>query len=286
MLNARRKRYIEALNRLQDDGFVNVVSLILSVPIERKGMGLLNRTITGGGANGFRTKQRPKHNGIDFNAGPHAQGYAPEVNFLAHNARCTRSELHGSYGNVVDITHTIPCRVKGIGKTSQVTFRFAHLHNRNVKKGDTVPLWAKLGTLGQTGNAAGAHLHFEVWVDGKRINPHDLSYLVPTVENLTIHVVRSGDTYGKISNMYGVPVVSLRKWNGWPDAKIPVGAHMWLVKPPEYPVPEPDLPDRPDEPPHPIEPEPEDTAAQIEALESHVAALSAKLQAIKKILEE
>lgn len=284
MLEARKQRYIEALGRLQKGGFVNIVSLILSVPIERKGMGLLNRCITGKGKNGYRTKERPNHNGIDFNAGPYAEGYAPEVNFLGHGAKCTRSEMHSSYGNVVDITATIPCKVKGKAKTAKVTYRFAHLHNRKVKQGDTVPLWAELGKVGQTGNASGAHLHFEVWVDGVRINPHELDYLSPTMDKPTTHVVLPGDTYGKISVLYGVPVADLRRWNGWPDTQIPIGAVMWLVEPPQEPVPEPELPDRPPDPPHPVEPEPEVSVAEFESLKAQVAELAAKLEAMKQAL--
>lgn len=284
MLNTRIQRYIDAIDRLQNDGFVNIVSLILSVPIERKGMGLLSRCITGKGANGYRTKERPTHNGIDFNAGPHAEGYAPEINFLARNAKCTRSEMHNSYGNVVDITATIPCRVKGKAKTAKVTFRYAHLHNRKVKKGDSVPLWAELGKVGQTGNAHGAHLHFEVWVDGKRINPHDLDYLAPTLDKPTTHVVQKGETYGKISVRYGVSIADLRKWNGWPDTEIPTGAIMWLVEPPAESVPDPAPPERPDEPPHPVEPEPVISLEEFEQLKQQVQDIEAKLAAVKKAL--
>jgi len=284
VLNTRIQRYIDAIDRLQNGGFVNIVSLILSVPIERKGMGLLPRCITGKGANGYRTKERPTHNGIDFNAGPHAEGYAPEINFLARNAKCTRSEMHNSYGNVVDITATIPCRVKGKAKTAKVTFRYAHLHNRKVKKGDSVPLWAELGKVGQTGNAHGAHLHFEVWVDGKRINPHDLDYLAPTLDKPTTHVVQKGETYGKISVRYGVSIADLRKWNGWPDTEIPTGAIMWLVEPPAESVPDPAPPERPDEPPHPVEPEPVISLEEFEQLKQQVGDIEAKLAAVKKAL--
>lgn len=283
MLKARKKRYIDALNRLQNEGYVNVVSLILSVPIERKGMSLLNRCITGKGKNGYRTKERPTHNGIDFNAGPYAEGYAPEVNFLADNAICTRSEQHSSYGNVVDVTATIPCKVKGKAKTAKVTFRYAHLHNRAVKKGDKVALWAELGKVGQTGNANGAHLHFEVWVDGSRINPHDLDYLSPTAAKPTYHIVKKGDTYAKVGKKYGVPVADLRRWNGWPDKEIPIGAKMWLVEPAKEPVPEPELPDRPEDPPHPVETD-DVSREEYEALLERVAGVEGKLKAVKSAL--
>lgn len=284
MLHARKERYIGALTRLASDGYVNVVSLILSVPIERKNMGLLTRCITGKGANDYRTPQRPNHSGIDFNAGPHAEGYAPEVNFLANNAQVTRSDFSSSYGNVVDITATIPCRVKGKVSTGKVTFRYAHLHTRAVKKGDTVPLWAELGKLGKTGDAHGAHLHFEVWVDGKRINPHDLDYLAPTMDKPITHIVKEGETYGKISVLYGVPIADLRKWNGWPDTQIPIGATMWLVEPPKESAPNPEPPIRPEEPPHPVEPEPIVSQEDFELLKQRVQEIEAKLAVVKKAL--
>lgn len=49
----------------------------------------------------------------------------------------------------------------------------------------------------------------------------------------TQHKVQPGDTYGRISGMYGVSIANLRKWNGWADTQIPVGAMMWLVEPPK-----------------------------------------------------
>lgn len=37
------------------------------------------------------------------------------------------------------------------------------------------------------------------------------------------HVIKRGDTYGSLSKKYGTSVAQLRKWNKWPDTKIPVG---------------------------------------------------------------
>lgn len=49
---------------------------------------------------------------------------------------------------------------KASGSTGSYT-----LKTKTVKKGDT------LGYIGMTGNASGVHLHFEVWKNGKRIDP-------------------------------------------------------------------------------------------------------------------
>lgn len=40
----------------------------------------------------------------------------------------------------------------------------------------------------------------------------------------TYMTVRAGNTYWAWSQKYGVSVAQLRKWNKWPDRKIPVGA--------------------------------------------------------------
>ena len=59
------------------------------------------------------------------------------------------------YGNYVQVDHLIN------GKKFRTVY--AHLHSKPlVKKGDIVKQGQKLGTMGNTGNSFGAHLHFEI----------------------------------------------------------------------------------------------------------------------------
>lgn len=68
----------------------------------------------------------------------------------------------GSYGNYVMLEH-------GNG----VRTLYAHIKygTIKVKKGDIVEQGQVLGYMGASGNAYGAHLHFEVRVNGKQVNP-------------------------------------------------------------------------------------------------------------------
>ena len=54
---------------------------------------------------------------------------------------------------------------------------YAHLspNSRTVAKGDKVSQGQVLGIVGTTGNSTGLHLHFEVRINGKCVNP--LPYL-------------------------------------------------------------------------------------------------------------
>lgn len=69
-----------------------------------------------------------------------------------------------SYGNMIRIKHA-PYK----GKTLQT--RYAHLSSYCVKFGQQVKEGELIGYSGVTGNVFGAHLHFEVILNGKRTNP-------------------------------------------------------------------------------------------------------------------
>lgn len=69
-----------------------------------------------------------------------------------------------SYGNMVRIRHADY-------KSKTLQTRYAHLSSYCVKYGQRVKEGEIIGYSGVTGNVFGAHLHFEVILNGKRTNP-------------------------------------------------------------------------------------------------------------------
>lgn len=110
------------------------------------------------------------HQGIDFTtAGATGNTYGKAI-VAAADGVVYSAEYHYSWGNNVYIDH-------GNG----VYTRYAHCSSMVVSKGQTVKQGQVIAYVGNTGNVspkptasnphAGAHLHFEVWVNGKRVNP-------------------------------------------------------------------------------------------------------------------
>ena len=97
---------------------------------------------------------RAFHEGMDFmaKAGTLARAAAGGV--------VISSEFHPSYGNMIEIDH-------GNGLVT----RYAHLAKRDVKIGDVVLSRGRIGTVGNTGQSTGPHLHFEVRKNGAPLNP-------------------------------------------------------------------------------------------------------------------
>ena len=67
---------------------------------------------------------------------------------------------HGSFGKVIRIKHNF-----GIMTT------YGHLAKINVRRGDLVNEGQVIGKMGRTGKVKGAHLHYEISVNGKSQNP-------------------------------------------------------------------------------------------------------------------
>jgi murein DD-endopeptidase MepM/ murein hydrolase activator NlpD len=94
------------------------------------------------------------HTGLDFGGPRNAPILATAPGTVVEAGRS------GAYGIMVVIDH-------GMG----IETRYAHLSRALVRPGDKVGTGKKIGIMGRTGRATGQHLHYEIRVDGRALNP-------------------------------------------------------------------------------------------------------------------
>jgi murein DD-endopeptidase MepM/ murein hydrolase activator NlpD len=111
------------------------------------------------------------HAGIDF------KGAMGSPIFAAAEGRVTFAGWKSGYGQAIEITH-------GNGMLT----RYAHLSRIDVKVGQPVAAGATIGGLGSTGRSTGPHLHFEVRINDRAVNPRPFLEAAPDV----LKEVRSG----------------------------------------------------------------------------------------------
>ena len=96
------------------------------------------------------------HTGIDIPASRNTEIYA------AKSGVVVTSTYNSSYGNYVVVSHS--------DGTSTL---YAHMNRRNATVGQTVSQGQVIGYVGTTGSSTGNHLHFEIRVNGSRVDPVD-----------------------------------------------------------------------------------------------------------------
>ncbi len=103
------------------------------------------------------------HKGLDFSAPTGTPIMA------AGDGIVERASRYGSYGNYIRIRHN------GTYKTA-----YAHMskYGRGIKSGRRVKQGQIIGYVGATGRVTGRHLHYEVMMNGKQVNP--LRLKIPT----------------------------------------------------------------------------------------------------------
>lgn len=98
--------------------------------------------------------RKAMHYGIDLKAPMRTPIMAPAPGTVVY------AGWRGQYGRVVEIDH-------GNG----IRTRYAHLRKMLVKKGQEVAHREEIGLLGNSGRSTGAHVHYEILVDGKPKDP-------------------------------------------------------------------------------------------------------------------
>ena len=117
-------------------------------------------------------KKPSQHSGIDIPAPKNTHILASRGGVVITSGWST-----GGYGNYVILSH-------GDGTSTL----YAHMNSRAVKEGDVVAQGQVIGYVGTTGRSTGNHLHFEIRIGSKRVDPIDY------FPNMTLYVRSSGKT--------------------------------------------------------------------------------------------
>ncbi len=102
------------------------------------------------------TGEHKNHGGTDIGASYGSAIYAADSGTVVRSA----DGWNGGWGNYVMIDH---------GNGMQTLY--AHMSSRAVSVGQTVSRGQTIGYVGSTGMSTGPHLHFEMYINGSRVDP-------------------------------------------------------------------------------------------------------------------
>jgi murein DD-endopeptidase MepM/ murein hydrolase activator NlpD len=108
------------------------------------------------------TSQPDFHPGLDISADKGTPVYATA------NGTVDLAAWAGEYGNLIVVSH-------GFG----IATRYGHLSKFLVKSGQKVRRGQLIAYVGATGRATGSHLHYEVTLNGRLLNPLQLLFTKP-----------------------------------------------------------------------------------------------------------
>lgn len=94
------------------------------------------------------------HTGIDI-----ANSYNTEIMSATDGTVTKAEENNYYYGNNIEI------------ENNGVIFKYAHLNSLSVSEGDSVSQGQVIGLMGATGQATGSHLHFEIRINSRTVDP-------------------------------------------------------------------------------------------------------------------
>lgn len=115
-------------------------------------------------SSGYGQRSSGWHGGVDLTR-PSATGTPI---YAVQSGKVIQAQYHYSWGNYVMIDH-------GDG----VQTLYAHCSRFAVSKGQTVSQGQTIAYIGNTGNSFGPHLHFEVYINGSRVNPEGYIKMPP-----------------------------------------------------------------------------------------------------------
>jgi murein DD-endopeptidase MepM/ murein hydrolase activator NlpD len=111
----------------------------------------------------YGTRKDPFTHDADFHPGLDISADYGVPVLATGDATVVGAGTNGAYGNMVMLDHGFGIVTK-YGHMS----RLAVAANQHVKRGDVI------GYVGSTGRSTGAHLHYEIWMNGRLTNPMTL----------------------------------------------------------------------------------------------------------------
>lgn len=112
-------------------------------------------------SSGYGWREDPINKRAKFHHGTDYRGKRGTPILAAGAGTVVFAGRRGGYGRVIFIDH-------GGG----VVTRYAHLDKIEVKVGDAIAAGQRIGRLGSSGRTTGAHLHFEVRLAGRSVDPN------------------------------------------------------------------------------------------------------------------
>jgi len=110
---------------------------------------------------GYGVRSDPFRGSAAMHAGIDLAGPIGTPIYATADGVVARSEWNaGGYGNLVELNH-------GQG----IQTRYGHLSQRMAQPGQRVRRGQLIGLMGSTGRSTGSHLHYEVRIDGRAVNP-------------------------------------------------------------------------------------------------------------------
>ncbi len=114
-------------------------------------------------SSGMGPRRDPVTGGPDYHSGLDIAGERGQPVYATAAGTVRHVGYQGAYGNLIVLDH-------GFGLES----RYGHLLKYQVKPGAKVKRGDIIGQVGATGRATGYHLHYEVFANGRLINPLQL----------------------------------------------------------------------------------------------------------------
>lgn len=128
------------------------VDILTKLPIGRPTAGSISSP--------YGKRNDPLNSRSAFHAGTDFRGKRGAKIYATGDGVVKKAFVNGSYGNYVLISH-------GNGYTTS----FAHMKKFLVQKGDRVKRGQLIGFIGNTGRSTGPHLHYEIHLNNRPINP-------------------------------------------------------------------------------------------------------------------